>query len=99
MKKNSSLELFKLDEIDRKVFFWLLVRVKMKAVRNWIDYIETEYRRKRIAINSVNLFNEGLSLLENYSKNVLTHSFHSATIQYLKSADNINIKEIREAYH
>ncbi|HTJ51283.1 MAG TPA: hypothetical protein VL443_17605 [Cyclobacteriaceae bacterium] len=96
--KENALELFKLDEIDRKVFFWLLVRVKMKAVRSWIDYIEVEYQRKRIAINSNYLFNEGVSLLENYSKNMFTHSFHSATIQFLKSTDSVNLSEKKEAY-
>ena len=73
--KTDYLELFKLDEIDRDVLFWLISHVKMRSVKCWIEYIEGEYRRKQIIIDSDQLFNEALSLLENHSKNVLTLSF------------------------
>lgn len=57
-------EFFKLDEIDRKVFFWLIY-VKAKSIRSWIFYIETEYKRKQISIDSNLLFNEAIELLQN----------------------------------
>ncbi|HEY8935540.1 MAG TPA: hypothetical protein VIM65_09990 [Cyclobacteriaceae bacterium] len=73
--KADYLELFKLDEIDRDVFFWLITHVKMRQVKGWTEYIEAEYQRKKITINSDQLFHEAMSLAENHSKDVLSLSF------------------------
>ena len=60
-------EFFKLNEIDRRVFFWLIDRVNIKAIKSWIDYIEEEYAEKSITINADLLFNEVLELRKKHS--------------------------------
>ena len=57
-----TLEFFKLSETDRKVFFWLIDRVNVKAIKSWIDYIAEEYAEKSITINANLLFKEVLEL-------------------------------------
>jgi hypothetical protein len=44
--ENEKLEFFKLDEIDRKVFLWLLDHVPQKSIMAWIEYVTEEYRRR-----------------------------------------------------
>jgi len=61
------LEFFKLNEIDRRVFFWLIDRVNIKAIKSWTDYIEEEYAEKSISINADLLFNEVLDLRKKHS--------------------------------
>jgi len=60
-------ELFKLNEVDRSVLFWLIDRVKSKAIKSWIAYIEEEYKRKSITINANLLFEEALTLRQKQS--------------------------------
>jgi hypothetical protein len=43
------LELFKLEPIDRKVFFWLLDHTSRAMVSSWIEYIATDYNRRGVA--------------------------------------------------
>jgi hypothetical protein len=57
--ENEKLEFFKLDEIDRKVFLWLLDHVPQKSIMAWIEYISEEYRRKRsVQINAERMYSE-----------------------------------------
>lgn len=62
MKQTS--EFLKLSEVDRSVLFWLIDRVKSKAIKSWITYIEEEYKRKSITISADLLFEEALALHE-----------------------------------
>jgi hypothetical protein len=48
--ENEKLEFFKLDEIDRKVFLWLLSHVPQKSLLAWIDYITDDYKRRRAVL-------------------------------------------------
>ena len=65
------LEFFKLNEIDRRVFFWLIDRVNIKAIKSWTDYIEEEYAEKSISINADLLFKEVLELRPKQSVNTI----------------------------
>ncbi|HYG20116.1 MAG TPA: hypothetical protein VD816_14360 [Ohtaekwangia sp.] len=59
MEKEEELEFFKLDEIDRKVFLWLLAHVPKKSTLAWIDYITDDYRRRRaVLIDGNRMFRE-----------------------------------------
>ena len=52
-------EFFKLDETDRRVLIWLMTRVKPKAIKNWIDFIADDYKRRNaIIIDTQKLFIE-----------------------------------------
>lgn len=62
--EQQTLEFFKLDEIDRKVFFWMIDHAKAKAIKSWLTYIEGEYKRKQIAINADKLFTEAKALID-----------------------------------
>jgi hypothetical protein len=44
--KEDRMEFFKLDTIDKKVLFHLLVSNE-KAVRSFIDYLVNDYKRRR----------------------------------------------------
>jgi len=50
---NGSLEFFKLEEIDRHVFFWLIDNPVLRStLRSWLDFISNDYcRRMNIIIN------------------------------------------------
>ena len=62
------LEVFKLEPVDRRVFFWLLSNASIFTVSVWIEYTAAEYRRKRVAkIDTIKF------LLEAYD-NVYTYS-------------------------
>lgn len=57
--KKEQLEFFKLDEIDRRVFFWLIEHVKLNSVKSWIEYIKNDYeRRSSVLINQKRLLAE-----------------------------------------
>jgi hypothetical protein len=59
--EKEELEFFKLDEIDRKVFLWLLTHVPQKSTMAWIDYITDDYRRRRaVLIDGSRMFREML---------------------------------------
>lgn len=52
-------EFFKLDEIDRKVLFWLINNVPQNSVKAWIEYINQDYvKRKSVSINTEKLLEE-----------------------------------------
>jgi hypothetical protein len=46
---DEQLELFKLDYIDRKVFFWLLDHTSRASIRSWIMFIAADYNRRGAA--------------------------------------------------
>jgi len=53
------LEFFKLDPIDRLVLIWLIEHADEDAIKSWINYIRTDYkRRKSIDIDPERLFQE-----------------------------------------
>jgi hypothetical protein len=53
------LELFKLDPIDRKVFFCLVAQPSLSAMTYWIQFIAADYKRRGVAsINTSKLFRE-----------------------------------------
>ena len=57
--ENEKLEFFKLDEIDRKVFLWLIAHVPHKSIRAWIAFISEEYRRtKSVQIDGERMLRE-----------------------------------------
>lgn len=57
--ENEKLEFFKLDEIDRKVFLWLIAHVPQKSIRAWITFISEEYRRtKSVQIDGERMLRE-----------------------------------------
>ena len=57
--ENEKLEFFKLDEIDRKVFLWLIRHVPQKAILAWVEYISEEYRRKKsVQIDGERMYQE-----------------------------------------
>jgi hypothetical protein len=57
--ENEKLEFFKLDEIDRKVFLWLIGHVPQKSILAWVEYISEEYRRKKsIQIDGNRMYQE-----------------------------------------
>lgn len=45
--EKEKLEFFKLDEIDRKVFLWLMTHVPEKSIQAWVTFIAEEYRRSK----------------------------------------------------
>ena len=52
-------EFFKLDEIDRKVLFWLIDHVQHGTVKSWIEFIAEDYKQKRsVEIDVEKLLNE-----------------------------------------
>ncbi|HTJ51083.1 MAG TPA: hypothetical protein VL443_16590 [Cyclobacteriaceae bacterium] len=52
-------EFFNLDEIDRRVLLWLMNNVQPNAIKSWIEFIATDYkRRKTIIIDPIRLYNE-----------------------------------------
>lgn len=52
-------EFLKLDEIDRKVLFWLIDNVPTKSVKAWIEYISHDYvKRKAAPIDTEKLLRE-----------------------------------------
>jgi len=52
-------EFFKLDEIDRKVLFWLMDHVQPGTVKSWIEFIAEDYKQKRsVEIDVEKLLNE-----------------------------------------
>ena len=64
--KKRRLEFFKLDEIDRKVLFWLVDHVKLNAVRSWLDVVGEDYRKRYgIVLNTECLFEEAKEVFEN----------------------------------
>jgi hypothetical protein len=58
------LELFKLEPIDRKFFFWLLDNASMLEVNFWIESTAADYRSRGIARINPTKF-----LLEAYQPN------------------------------
>lgn len=58
------LEIFKLEPLDRKVFFWLLDNSSIATVNLWIEYVAADYRRRGIAKIDTTKF-----LLEAYEPN------------------------------
>lgn len=59
--ENEKLEFFKLDEIDRKVFLWLISHVPQKSILAWIEYITDDYRRRRaVLIDGEKMYREML---------------------------------------
>ena len=58
MMQTERLEFFKLDEIDRKVLFWLMDNVHHRSVKSWMEYVANEYRERGIAIDAAKLFEE-----------------------------------------
>lgn len=52
-------EFFLLDEIDRKVLFWLMDHAEPNAIKSWTEFVAEDYkRRKAITINCEKLFRE-----------------------------------------
>ena len=52
-------EFFKLDEIDRKVLFWLINHVQPGTVKSWIEFIADDYKQNRsVEIDAEKLLNE-----------------------------------------
>jgi hypothetical protein len=52
-------EFFKLEDSDRKVLAWLKDHVNPKSVRSWMEYIASDYkRRKDVIIDIDKLFKE-----------------------------------------
>jgi len=52
-------EFFKLDEIDRKVLFWLIDHVQLGTVKSWIEFIAEDYKQNRsVEIDVEKLLNE-----------------------------------------
>jgi hypothetical protein len=57
--ENEKLEFFKLDEIDRKVFLWLMTHVPHKSIQAWVTFITEEYRRtKAVQIDGERMLRE-----------------------------------------
>ncbi|RAW01747.1 hypothetical protein [Pseudochryseolinea flava] len=57
--ENEKLEFFNLDEIDRKVFLWLLDHVPQKSIMAWIEYVSEEYHRTRsVQIDGERMYSE-----------------------------------------
>lgn len=57
------LEIFKLEPIDRKVFFWLIDRSTISTVSWWIDHIADQYGRRGVRIDTTKF------LIEAYEPN------------------------------
>lgn len=56
------MEFFKLDEIDRKVLLWLMDHKSAKTIKGWIEYIASDYKKRRIAdIDPVKLYDETMN--------------------------------------
>jgi hypothetical protein len=47
--ENERPEIFKLDQIDRKVLFWLMDREPIHVIQGWIEYVASEYKKRNIA--------------------------------------------------
>ncbi len=57
--ENEKLEFFKHDEIDRKVFLWLMARVPHQSIQAWVSFITEEYRRtKAVQIDGERMLKE-----------------------------------------
>ena len=56
--ENERLELFKLDQIDRRVLFWLMDNMNVKSLKGWIEYISKDYRERGILIDATKFYNE-----------------------------------------
>jgi len=57
--QEKDLEFFKLDLVDRLVLIWLIENVDVAAIKSWIAYVKTDYkRRKSIDIDAERLFHE-----------------------------------------
>lgn len=68
MVDDSTLEFFRLDEIDRRVFIWLIDHVKLNSVKCWLEFIREDYdRHKRITLNSDRLFAEARELFDRFA--------------------------------
>jgi len=51
-QKAQSLELFRLKEIDRHIFFWLTENEKLRnSLPSWLEYISKEYRQTKICLD------------------------------------------------
>jgi len=57
---NHELEIFKLDEIDRRVFFWLVGHENLrKSLPSWLEYICIDYKRRQgVSVNVARILNE-----------------------------------------
>ena len=50
-------EFFKLDHLDRRIAFWLMDNAP-GDIQAWVKYMEREYARKRLSLNSNKLCEE-----------------------------------------
>jgi len=47
LNRTDKLEFFQLDEIDRRVFFWLTSQEKLRrSIPSWLDFLQNDYRRR-----------------------------------------------------
>jgi len=66
-----SCEFFKLDETDRRVFFWLIDHVHFKSTKSWISFIVVDYRRRNgIQINAQKLCLEASEIYQLKIQNI-----------------------------
>jgi len=65
--RDEPLEFFKLDEIDRCVFFWLIDHEKLRAsIRSWLEYIDKDYQRRiRKTLDIDRLYEEAIACFPN----------------------------------
>jgi len=58
--REHEFEIFKLDDIDRRVFFWLVSHENLrKSLPSWLEYICLDYKRRLgISINVACILNE-----------------------------------------
>ncbi len=53
-------EIFKLDDIDRRVFFWLVGHENLrKSLPSWLEYICIDYKRRQgVSVNAARILRE-----------------------------------------
>lgn len=60
VSRETTFEIFKLDEIDLRVFFWLVDNERLRhSLTSWLEFICIDYKRRRgISINIARLLEE-----------------------------------------
>jgi len=60
VSRETTFEFFKLDEIDLRVFFWLVDNERLRhSLTSWLEFIRIDYKRRRgISINIARLLEE-----------------------------------------
>lgn len=64
-----SNEFFKLEEIDRRVLFWIISNERLRAsLASWLEYIYKDYyRRHGLALDISSILNEVTTIIDDKS--------------------------------